>query len=441
MGSTMKNTTMKKTIQVDLGLKRYLNKRSQQSLLSWVNDFSLFIKNLKRKKEHNYFRLITSSTGREVMVKEDDSNEEHKMLLFASNNYLGLGNNNYVKKKVKEAINTYGTGLGGPAILNGYTYLMKVLEQRLAKLKHSEDCMIYSAGYNANLGFVSGLVRKNDLVIYDELSHASFYDALKLGNAKGVSFKHNDVDDLERILAEHSITVKGTLYVCMEGIYSMDGDISPLSQMIPIIKKYGAISMLDDAHGMGVLGENGCGTAEHYGVSKEIDISMGTFSKSLAGTGGYLVARKEFINYMRYFARPYMFSASLPPYVLAAVLAGLDVIEKEPQLREQLHENVKYANNILSPYGLVTESETPIIALLVPEWMNIRKANSIIHEKGIFLNAIEYPAVTMDMQRFRISLMAQHTKEDIKKLAKVLEEVWTDDRVIIKGSIIDASKT
>ena len=301
--------------------------------------------------------------------------------------------------------------------------------------------MIYSAGYNANLGFVSGLVRKNDLVIYDELSHASFYDALKLGNAKGVSFKHNDVDDLERILAEHSITVKGTLYVCMEGIYSMDGDISPLSQMIPIIKKYGAISMLDDAHGMGVLGENGCGTAEHYGVSKEIDISMGTFSKSLAGTGGYLVARKEFINYMRYFARPYMFSASLPPYVLAAVLAGLDVIEKEPQLREQLHENVKYANNILSPYGLVTESETPIIALLVPEWMNIRKANSIIHEKGIFLNAIEYPAVTMDMQRFRISLMAQHTKEDIKKLAKVLEEVWTDDRVIIKGSIIDASKT
>jgi len=137
MGSTMKNTTMKKTIQVDLGLKRYLNKRNQQSLLSWVNDFSLFIENLKRKKEHNYFRLITSSTGREVMVKEDDSNEEHKMLLFASNNYLGLGNNNYVKKKVKEAINTYGTGLGGPAILNGYTYLMKVLEQRLAKLKHS----------------------------------------------------------------------------------------------------------------------------------------------------------------------------------------------------------------------------------------------------------------------------------------------------------------
>jgi len=240
--------------------------------------------------------------------------------------------------------------------------------------------------------------------------------------------------DLERKLAKYSTTVKGTIFVCMEGVYSMDGDISPLSQMIPIIKKYGAISMLDDAHGMGVLGWNGSGTAEHYGVSKEIDISMGTFSKSLAGTGGFLAARKEIINYLRYFARPYMFSASLPPMALAAVLAGLDVIEKEPRLREQLHENVKYANKMLSSFGLVAKSETPIIALLVPEWMNIRKANSIIHEKGIFLNAIEYPAVPLNMQRFRISLMAQHTKEDIKKLAKVLEDVWTDERVIIKGS-------
>lgn len=432
MGTTIKNTILEKTYSGKLGLKRFLKKRKSQTLLSWVNDFSLFIQDLKRNKEHSFFRLITSAPGRKVTVLDEDSNEGHKMLLFASNNYLGLGNNSYIKKEVKEAIDTYGTGLGGPAILNGYTQLMKELEQRMAQLKRQEDCIIFSAGYNANLGFVSALVKSNDLVIYDKLSHASLYDALKLSNAKGISFKHNDVDDLERKLAKYSITTKGTLFVCMEGVYSMDGDISPLSQMIPIIKKYGAISMLDDAHGMGVLGLNGSGTAEHYGVSKEIDISMGTFSKSLAGTGGFLAARKEIINYLRYFARPYMFSASLPPMALAAILAGLDVIETKPQLREQLCENIKYAQETLSMFNIASKDVTPIIALLVPEWMDIRKANSIIHERGIFLNAIEYPAVPKNKQRFRISLMAQHTKEDINELVKVLTDVWADERVKIE---------
>lgn len=432
MGTAIKNTKLEKNYSSELGLKRFLNKKKPQSLLSWVNDFLLFIQDLKRNKEHSYFRLITSAPGRKVIVMADDSKKEYKMLLFASNNYLGLGNNSYIKKKVKEAIDIYGTGLGGPAILNGYTQLMKELEQRMAQLKRQEDCIIFSAGYNANLGFVSALVKSNDLIIYDELSHASLYDALKLSNAKGISFKHNDVDDLERKLAEYSTTIKGTIFVCFEGVYSMDGDISPLSQIIPIIKKYGAISVLDDAHGLGVLGIDGSGTAEHFKVSKEIDISMGTFSKSLAGTGGFLAGRKAIINYMRYFARPYMFSASLPPMSLAAVLAGLDVIKTKPQLREQLCENIKYAQEILAPYNIVSKDMTPIIALLVPEWMDIRKANSIIHECGIFLNAIEYPAVPKDKQRFRISLMAQHTKADINELAKVLADVWADQRVKIE---------
>lgn len=432
METSINNIGSEKTTRGEFGLKSFLNKRKPQSLLSWVNDFSLFIQDLKRNKEHSYFRLITSAPGRKVIVMAEDSNVEHKMLLFASNNYLGLGNNSYIKKKVKEAIDIYGTGLGGPPILNGYTQLMKELEQRVAQLKQQEDCMIFSAGYNANLGFVSALVKSNDFVIYDELSHASLYDAMKMSNAKGISFKHNDVDDLERKLAEYSPTIKGTIFVCIEGIYSMDGDISPLSQMVPLIKKYGAISMLDDAHGLGILGLDGSGTAEHFEVSKEIDISMGTFSKSLAGTGGFLTSRKEIINYMRYFARPYMFSASLPPMSLAAILAGLDVIETQPQLREQLYENIKYAQEILSPYNIVAKDVTPILALLVPEWMDIRKANSIIHERGIFLNAIEYPAVPKNKQRFRISLMAQHTKEDINELAKVLADVWADQRVKIE---------
>jgi glycine C-acetyltransferase len=420
---------MGKTKNGELNLKSFLNKGNATSLISGVRDFSLFLKDLKRKKEHNYFRLVTSAPGKNVLVLNEGDQMEQEMLMFGSNNYLGLGNNSYIKSKVKEAIDTYGTGMGGPAILNGYSILMKKLEQRIAHIKEQEDCIIFSAGYNANLGFISALVQSNDLVIYDELSHASFYDALKLGNAKGVSFKHNDAEDLERKLIKYSSIVKGIIFVSMEGVYSMDGDISPLPKLIPLIKKYGAVSMLDDAHGLGVLGNAGSGTAEHFGLSTKIDISMGTFSKSLAGTGGFLAGRKEIINYMRYFARPYMFSAASTPMSLAASIAGLDVIKNQPELRAQLKENIKYAQELLSPFNIIAKDETPILALLVPEWMDIRKANLIIHEQGIFLNAIEYPAVHKNQQRFRISLMAQHTKSDIDKLAKVLTDVWKDERV------------
>jgi glycine C-acetyltransferase len=420
---------MGKTKNGELNLKSFLNKGKATSLISGVRDFSLFLKDLKRKKEHNYFRLITSAPGKNVLVLNDGDQVEQEMLMFGSNNYLGLGNNSYIKSKVKEAIDTYGTGMGGPAILNGYSILMKKLEQRIAHIKEQEDCIIFSAGYNANLGFVSALVQSNDLVIYDELSHASFYDALKLGNTKGISFKHNDVEDLERKLVKYSSIVKGIIFVAVEGVYSMDGDISPLPKLIPLIKKYGAVSMLDDAHGLGVLGKEGSGTAEHFGLSTEIDISMGTFSKSLAGTGGFLAGRKEIINYMRYFARPYMFSAASAPMSLAGIIAGLEVIKNQPELRAQLKENIKYAQELLSPFNIIARDETPILALLVPEWMDIRKANSIIHAQGIFLNAIEYPAVPKNQERFRISLMAQHTKTDIDKLAKVLADVWKDERV------------
>ena len=306
---------------------------------------------------------------------------------------------------------------------------MKELEQRISAFKHQENAIIFPAGYSANLGFVSSLVSDEDLIIFDELSHASFYDALRLTDALSIRFKHNDLDDLEHILAKYSGLVKGRIWVCVEGVYSMDGDLAPLAEIVPMIKKYGAYIMLDDAHGTGVLGNQGSGTAEYFGVSSEIDVSMGTFSKSLAVTGGFLSGSKEIVNYMRYFARPYMFSASLPPMTLAAILAGLDVIRNEPRLRYDLHENVRFANKILTFHGFESRSKSPVISLIVPEWMNLRRANALIHRQGIFLNAIEYPAVPKDKQRFRISLMAEHTKDDIRKLGEVLDSVWNDERV------------
>jgi glycine C-acetyltransferase len=197
-----------------------------------------------------------------------------------------------------------------------------------------------------------------------------------------------------------------------------------LDKLVPIVKKYNAITMLDDAHGTGVLGKTGSGTAEHFGVEQQVDLSMGTFSKSFAVTGGFVAGSKDLVDYMRFFARSYMFSAALPPLTLAAVLAGIDVIENEPWLRLRLLENARYAVEKLRPFGLTTNPEAAIVALQVPEWMDMRKANYHIHERGIFLNAIEYPAVPEGSQRFRISLMAAHTKEDIDHLAEVMGETW-----------------
>ena len=432
MAGEIKSRPKKGSIKKMLGLQGYLKDKSMESLDHRILSFDAFIQDLKNKEEHNYFRLIESPPGREIIVRDEKSQIKHKMIMFGSNNYLGFGNHPYVKSRVKEAIDTFGSGLGGPAILNGYTVLMKRLEQRISILKHQEDAIIFPAGYNANLGFVSALITDKDLIIYDELCHASFYDALRLGNVKGIKFKHNDLNELESILIKYASMVEGRIWVCMEGVYSMDGDFAPLSEMIPMIRKYGAYSMLDDAHGTGVIGKDGSGTAAYFGVSKEIDISMGTFSKSFAVTGGFLSGSKEIINYMRYFARPYMFSASLPPMTLAAILAGLDLIEKEPELIKSLQKNILYANKILSSYGFESNTSTPIISFIVPEWMNIRKANALIHRYGIFLNAIEYPAVPKNKQRFRISLMAQHTQEDIQKLGEVLDLVWKDKRVRLK---------
>ena len=413
----------------DIGLKDFIENSENRSLKDSIDQFDNFILNLKKNNEHSFFRIITSAPGRHVYEKNEVNSKTERKLMFGSNNYLGFGNNPYINKKVKHVIDLYGTGVGGPALLNGYSKSMNELEKRIARFKHQEDCMIFSAGYNANLGFVSALIEKDDLVLYDELSHASLIDALRLKQAMSVKFKHNDCEDLEQLLALHTRKIKGCIWVCMEGVYSMDGDLSPLPDLIPIIKKYNAFSMLDDAHGTGVLGKNGSGTAEHFELSDKIDISMGTFSKTFAVTGGFLAANKKLIQYMRYFARPYMFSASLPPMTLAAVNAGLDIIEQEPLLREKLHKNISYASELLKAFHVFQKSESAIISIIVPKWMNIRKANSLIDQQGIFLNAIEYPAVPKEMQRFRISLMAQHCKKDIEFLATTLKLVYADHKV------------
>lgn len=373
-----------------------------------------------------YLRTIMSVADREIIVKDPSSGELRNMLMFASNNYLGLANHPHVKDRVRKAIDEFGCGIGGPPLLNGYIRLIQEAEERLAALKGQQAALLYSSGFMANIGIVGALAERNDVIIYDELSHASFYDGTLLTKAKAVMFSHNDMQHLETLLAYYQAKNASNILVCAEGVYSMDGNLGHLDKMAVLCKKYGALFIVDDAHGTGVLGENGSGTASFLHCSNDVDINMGTFSKVFATSGGFVAASADMVDYLRFNSRPYIFSASVSPPVAATVLGGLDVMEKEPWLRTQLLENVKYAIEKLSGFGFYATPEAAIIALKIPELMDMRKASCLFHQKNIFINPIEYPAVPVELQRFRISLMSTHTKQDIDKLANAVEEVWND---------------
>ena len=388
-----------------------------------VKFFAQFIDDLQKNNQCLYRRRIDGATGREVLVIDETSGLTQTMLMFGSNNYLGLANHPHVKEYVQNVIGEYGVGVGGPPLLNGYTTLHHTLEKRLSSFKKKEDTIIFSSGYSTNIGILSALLNKGDIVLHDKYCHASFIDGLQMSKATSFHFEHNDVSHLELLLQKNASHARD-LFVAVEGVYSMDGDLARLDEIVPLSKKYGALVILDDAHGTGVFGDNGRGTAEYFGVQDDVDITVGTFSKAFSVVGGFVSASKDIINYLRFFARSYMFSASLPPPTLAAVLAGLDILEHEATLIEKLHDNIAYAKQMFKEIGFDISTISPIIALIVPVGMNIREAAYHFHKKGIFVNSIEYPAVPVNQQRFRISLMATHTKKDIDTLVACVDEVW-----------------
>lgn len=383
-----------------------------------------YFKEVMSKLTLTYKRTILTAAGREITIKDPFTGMDRPMLMFASNNYLNLATHPHVINRVKKAIDEFGVGIGGPPLLNGYTHLIKETEERLAAFKNHESAITFSSGFLTNLGLVSVLAEHNDTIIYDELCHASLHDGLKLSKAKSVSFPHNNIETLHVLLKQNTAGNNGSVYVFIEGVYSMDGDLAPLDLICNICEETGAILVVDDAHGTGVIGENGRGTAAFFNCENKIQISMGTFSKVFATCGGFVTASNDLIEYLRYNARTYMFSASIPPTVAATVLGGIEVLEKEPWLRQQLLENVQYAIEKLKPFGFSATPQAAIIALKLPPNMDIRKSSLSFHEKGIFINTIEFPVVPTSRERFRISIMSDHTKEDIDRLATVVEEVW-----------------
>lgn len=380
------------------------------------------------QKEYFLARQVVSPAGREVQVQDLYSGQRRPFLMFGSNNYLGFACHPYVQEKVLEAVRLHGVGVGGPPMLNGNTALFRSLEERLAALKGKEDAVLFSSGYGANVGLLGALLGKQDILLYDAFSHASFLDGIRLaGRGDARPFRHNDLAHLAELLAETTGRPHRDLYVGVEGVYSMDGDLAPLDAVAALCRAHAALLILDDAHGTGILGARGGGSAEHFGVESEVDLLMGTFSKVFAVTGGFVATSQPIADLLRVFARSFMFSASLPPVVLAAVHAGLDLLEREPERRTELLDNVRYFVEGLRTLGIDVRPDAAIVALLVKPPRDIRKVAFAFHERGLFVNAIEYPAVPLDGQRLRISLMCEHTRADLDRLLEAIREVLVAD--------------
>jgi glycine C-acetyltransferase len=395
--------------------------------------FSRFFGGLLRHEPMGgmFFRRVLSPSDREVLVRNHDGTTQ-PMLMFGSNSYLGLPTHPHVRTRIEEALATWGAGAGGPPMLNGYLGLHRELEERLAAFEGTEDAVLFGSGYATNVGLVSTLPTTGDVVLYDEFSHASFLDGLRLGDHTGFSFPHNDLAALEA----HLVALKGQpgdRFVGVEGVYSMDGDLAPLDRAAALCARHGALLVVDDAHGTGVTG-GGRGTAHHFGV--QADVLMGTFSKAFAVSGGFVATSKPIADYLRLVARAYVFSASLPPPTVAAVLAGLEVIEREPERHARLLDNARHLAAGLHRLGFPVPPDGPhsaIFALPVPPPLNIRPMAFAFHRRGFFLNHVEFPAVKPAAQRFRITVTANHTRADLDRLLTAIEEVWAEHRSVGDG--------
>jgi len=353
-----------------------------------------------------YFRTIDSEQDTEVVISGK------KVLMFGSNSYLGLTNHPKVKEAAKQAIDKYGTGCGGSRFLNGTIDLHLELERQLAKFVNKDAALIFSTGFQVNLGVIPAVAGRGDYILLDELDHASIIEGSRLSFAKIIKYGHNDMQSLENKL-KTCMPDKIKLIVT-DGIFSMDGDIAKLPEIVKLAKKYSATIMVDDAHSIGVIGENGSGTASHFGLTNEVDLIMGTFSKSFASLGGFVAGNKDIISYIKHNARSLIFSASITPASTASVLASLEIIKNEPERIQKLWDNTNYALEKLKQYGFdIGKAETPIIPVYVRNDLKAFQFTKLLFDEGVFISPVVSPAVKSTDSLIRLSLMATHTKKQI----------------------------
>ena len=371
-------------------------------------------KELMAVGNYPFFRVIESAQDPEVIMNG------RRMIMVGSNNYLGLTNHPQVKEAAIEAVRKYGSGCAGSRFLNGTLDIHVKLEEKLARFIRKEAALVFSTGFQVNLGVISALVGKDDVMIIDKMDHASIIDGCRLSYGEVKKFRHNDMADLERILKENSD--RGKLII-VDGVFSMEGDIVNLPKVVKLAKLHGARVMVDDAHGIGVLGKTGRGTAEHFGLEDEVDLIMGTYSKSLASIGGFIAGSEKVVHYIKHFARALIFSASPPPASVAAVSAAIDIIDNEPERIERLWKNTRKMLMGLKDLGFqVGPSETPIIPVLVGDNETAFKMIMMLQEEGVFANVAVSPAVPEGKALIRTSYMATHTDEQLNRVLSAFEK-------------------
>jgi 8-amino-7-oxononanoate synthase len=370
-----------------------------------------------------YFRMIESDQDTEVQINGK------KVLMFGSNAYLGLTNHPKVKEAAIEATKKYGTGCAGSRFLNGTLDIHVELEKRLADFVGKEDAIVYSTGFQVNLGVVSCVTGREDYILWDELDHASIIEGHRLSLSNKLKFKHNDMASLEKQLQKcESDKIK---LIVVDGVFSMEGDIAKLPEIVALSKKYNASIMVDEAHGIGVLGKQGRGTCNHFGVSQDVDLIMGTFSKSFASLGGFIAADKDTTNYLRHHSRSYIFSASSTPGATAAVSAALDIMLSEPERIERLWKLTNYALEGFRNMGCeIGHTSTPIIPLFIRDndltFLIVRE----LFDAGVFVNPVVSPAVSPQDTLIRFSLMATHTQSQLDYALEAIQKIFKAHQLI-----------
>ncbi len=364
-----------------------------------------------------YFHMLTSGQDTEVIMEGKD------VIMIGSNNYLGLTSHPEVIKAGVEALKKYGSGCSGSRFLNGTLDMHVELEEKLAKFLHKEAVCTFSTGFQSNLGIISAIAGLGDTILCDKENHASIYDGCKLSYAKMIRYKHSDMEDLEAKLKQVD-TTKGGILIVTDGVFSMSGEIAKLPEIVALAKKYGARVMVDDAHGLGVMGEHGRGTAEYFGLEDEVDIYMGTFSKSLASLGGYMASTAKVIEYVRHASRPFIFSASITPASVACALKSLEILEREPERVKALYDISAYMRNKLKEYNVpIIDSTTPIIPIYVYEDEKSFLACKLLLERGVYVNPVVSPATPVGQALLRTSYTATHTKEQMDRASAAIAEV------------------
>ena len=372
---------------------------------------------------YSFFRVVESAQDPDVVI------DGRRLLMLGSNNYLGLTNDPRVKEAAIAAVRKYGSGCAGSRFLNGTLDLHIELEERLARFMRKDAAVTFATGFQVNLGAISCLVGKGDVVYLDKQDHACIIDGARLSFGDVRKFRHNDVADLRRQLASET-NARGR-FIVVDGVFSMEGDVARLPDIVRAAHDFSAGLMVDDAHGIGVLGRNGRGTAEHFGLEDEVDLIMGTFSKSMASVGGFIAGDSTVIDYIKHRARTLIFSAAPPPASVAAALATVKIMETEPERRERLWENTRFFAAGLRSCGFDTgESETPVVPVVVGEDLAALRMVQRLHEEGVFVNCVLSPATPPGRALLRTSLMATHTREQLERARAAIEKVGREVGVL-----------